>query len=258
MLLVIDVGNTNTVFGIYDEDKLLHIFRMTTQQKSTSDEICLFIHKMFEMEGLDKDDIRDVVIASVVPQIMYSLEHAIRKFFDMRPIVIDSNCDFGIRVLIDNPAQLGADRLVNAFAAKELFGGPAILIDFGTATTFCAVSTDGDYVGGAIAPGVKISVEALYKNTAKLPRIELIHHDNVIGKNTIASMQTGVLFGYCGSVEYITNRMKKELGGNAMVIATGGLARMIAKETDCIDKICPTLTLDGLKLYYDKTKGERA
>ena len=252
MLFVIDVGNTNTVYGIYDGDTLLGTWRMTTQHSTTSDEIGLFFLKILEYEKIDPAKITATIISSVVPQVMYSLEHAIRKYLGHRPIVVDSNVDLGIRIKMPNPAEVGADRLVNAAAAHHLYSTGVIIIDFGTATTFCAVSSAGEYLGGVISPGVKISMEALYTNTAKLPRIEITRPEHIIGNGTIPAMQSGVLFSYVGGVEYIVRGMKKEMGESVKVIATGGLARMIAKETDVIDEVNPLLTLEGLRYLYHK------
>jgi len=250
LILVIDVGNTNMVFGVYENDELKASWRKATLKNITSDEIGLFILSMFQLENISHHNISGVIISSVVPPIMYSLEHAIRKYLDHDPIIVDSRLDFGIKIKVDNPKEVGADRLVNAYAAYNLYGGPLIIVDFGTATTFCGVSGNCEYLGGAICPGVKISLEALYQNTAKLPRIEIAKPKKMIGSNTVESMQSGVLFSYVGGVDYIVNGFKKELGENAKTIATGGLARMIAKESKTIDITNSRLTLDGLNMIY--------
>jgi type III pantothenate kinase len=202
------------------------------------------------IRGIKKEDIEGVIVCSVVPQIMYSLERACRDYFGKMPILVDRKTDLDMRVLIDNPAELGADRLVNAFAAREIYGGPLIIVDFGTATTFCAVSREGDYLGGAICPGIKISIDALFSNTSKLPRIEIAKPENVIGKTTEQSMQSGVLFGYVGQVLYLVNKFKDELGADTKAIGTGGLARMISDEADVFHDINPHLTLEGLRRIY--------
>lgn len=253
MVLVIDVGNTNIGFGIYKDDELIANWRMATEKNRTADEIGLYFMQMFAHEWINKGDISGVVISSVVPPVMYSIEHAIRKYIQNDYTIVSSQTDLGIKININNPREVGADRLVNAVAAYNLYGGPVIIVDFGTATTFCAINKKGEYLGGAICPGVKISVEALYQNTAKLPRIELIKPSSVIGRDTVSSMQSGVIYGYVGQVEYIVNKMKDILGGgNIRVIATGGLARLIAEETKAIDVIDSLLTLKGLNIIYKR------
>jgi len=196
-----------------------------------------------------------VIIASVVPPIMYSLEHAIRKYFKLEPIIIGPGIKTGINIKYENPREVGADRIVNAVAAFEIYGGPLIIVDFGTATTFCAITSKGEYLGGVICPGIKVSAEALFQKTAKLPRIDLVKPDSVIGRNTVASMQSGIIYGYVGQVDYIIKRMKREMKEeNIKVIATGGLARLIASESETIDDINRLLTLEGLRIIYDKNR----
>ncbi len=254
MLLVIDAGNTNIVFGIYDDrEQLLATWRMATQQNKTADEFGLFLLELMRHWGMKKEQITDVIIASVVPSIMYPLEHCMRKYLGKNALVVSNKMDLGITIQMDQPQEVGADRLVNAAVAYALYGGPIIIIDFGTATTFCAVTKEGAYIGGAICPGVKVSVNALYQNAAKLPLIELVQPRNVIGSNTVEAMQSGVILGYTGQVEYLTRRFKEEIG-DAKVIATGGLARMIASDTDTIDVVDPQLTLKGLHMLYHKNK----
>lgn len=250
MHLVIDVGNTNTVFGIYDSDKLTATWRMATSRNCTSDEIGLFFLNMMNLENIRREEIEGTIISSVVPPVMYSLEHSIRKYLGHRPIIVSADMDFGIKIAYPNPREIGADRLVNAYAAYKLYGGPLIIVDFGTATTFCAISEKGEYLGGAICPGVKISLEALYHNTAKLPRIEIAKPEKIIGSSTVGAMQSGTFFSYVGGVDYMVNGFKKELGGKATTVATGGLARMISESTDTIDIINSRLTLDGLNMLY--------
>jgi len=199
--------------------------------------------------------IEAVVIASVVPPIMYSLEHAIRKYFKLEPMVVGPGIKTGINIKYENPREVGADRIINAVAALELYGGPLIIVDFGTATTFCAVSSKGEYLGGVICPGIKISAEALFQKTAKLPKIDLVKPETVIGRNTVSSMQSGIIYGYVGEVDYIVRRMKKEMkDDNIKVIATGGLARLIASESETIDEINGLLTLEGLRIIYERNK----
>jgi len=253
MVLVIDVGNTNMVFGVFDGGKLVGTFRIATASDRTADELGMFITNMFIYEGISKDLIGGVVISSVVPPVMYSLRHAVRKYFNIQPILVDNKTPLGIKILIDNPSEIGADRIVNAVAAHTLYGGPLIVIDFGTATTFCAISPEGDYLGGVICPGVKIALESLYQNTAKLPRVDLEKPPSVLGKNTVNSMRSGILYGYVGQVEYLVKRLKTEIGTpDVKVVATGGLARMIANETTAIDTINPLLTLEGLNIIYTR------
>ncbi len=253
MLLVIDAGNTNIVFGVYDGEHLVATWRMATQQNKTADEFGLFLLELMRHWGMEKEQITDVIIASVVPSIMYPLEHCMRKYLGKNALVVTNEMDLGITIQMDQPQEVGADRLVNAAVAYALYGGPIIIIDFGTATTFCAVTKEGAYIGGAICPGVKVSVNALYQNAAKLPLIELVQPGKVIGSNTVEAMQSGVILGYTGQVEYLTRRFKEEIG-DAKVIATGGLARMIASDTDTIDVVDPQLTLKGLHMLYHKNK----
>lgn len=255
MILVIDVGNTNTVFGVYDGKKLLNHWRMETSKGKTSDEYGMFIVSLLSYEKIDVGKIEAVVIASVVPPIMYSLEHAIRKYFKLEPMVVGTGIKTGINIKYENPREVGADRIINAVAALELYGGPLIIVDFGTATTFCAVSSKGEYLGGVICPGIKISAEALFQKTAKLPKIDLVKPETVIGRNTVSSMQSGIIYGYVGEVDYIVRRMKKEMKeDNIKVIATGGLARLIASESETIDEINGLLTLEGLRIIYERNK----
>lgn len=252
MLLVIDVGNTNSVFGVYRGDKLVTSWRVATRKENTSDEIGMFMMNYLAQQGIPSSEIEAVMISSVVPPVMYSLEHAVRKFLGLHPLVVGPGVKTGINIRCDNPKEVGADRIVNAVAGLHKYGGPLILIDFGTATTFCAVTKEGDYLGGVISAGIKISMEALFEHAAKLPRIEISNPGRVIGKTTIGSMQSGAVYGYAGSVDRIVSLMKEEMGGGDIkVIATGGLARLIAEEAKSIDLIDQQLTLLGLKLIYE-------
>lgn len=254
MILAIDVGNTNTCMGIFDGDKLVSNWRIVTVADRTADEVGLLMLQFFSFTGISRQDICDVIISSVVPPVMYSLNLAAEKYLGKVPITVSEKTVTGINNLYDNPREVGADRIVNAVAALKLYGGPVIIVDFGTATTFCAVTEKGDYLGGIICAGIKISMDALFAKAAKLPRVDIAVPENVIGKNTVESMQAGAVFGFAGQVDYIVKKMKKELGGNAKVIATGGLAHMIAKETKSIDVINEMLTLQGLKFIYDMNK----
>lgn len=255
MLLVIDIGNTNIVMGVYKDSKLVTFCRAETNKDKTADEIGMFIIQFLQYEQIQIKEIEDVIVSTVVPPIMYSFQRAIRKYLKLEPIIVGPGIKTGINIKYDNPKEVGADRIVNAVAAYEIYGGPVIIVDFGTAITFCAISKNADYIGGVICPGIKISVEALFQRAAKLPRIEISKPKNVIGKNTIASMQAGIIFGYAGMVDNIVNKIKKEMNElNAKVIATGGLARIIAEESKTIQKIDPFLTLEGLRIIYNKNK----
>ncbi len=253
MLFVIDVGNTNIVAGFYEKETLISSFRMATDKNKSSDEIGLFFSQLLNFEGIDKEEIDDVIISSVVPPIMHTLENAIKKYIGKTPIVVNSSLDLGINILYDDPKEVGADRIVNGVAVDKIYGGPAIIIDFGTATTFCVIDGSSNYLGGVIYPGLKISMDALVEKTSKLPRIEIIRPEKVIGTNTIQSMQSGIVFGYAGMVDAIVSRIKKETGAPEMqVIATGGLSTLIAKESETIKTIDKNLTIKGLKLIYDR------
>ena len=257
MLLAFDVGNTNIVLGVYKDKELLNYWRIATDKSKTSDEYGMLIHQLFQYEGLKLEEVEDVIISSVVPPLMYSLQHMSINYCKKEAIVVGPGIKTGMNIKIDNPKQVGADRVVNAVAAFEQYGGPLIIVDFGTATTFCAVSEKGEYLGGSISPGIKISSEALFQNAAKLPRVELIKPGTVIGKNTVAGMQAGIIYGYVGLVDYIVKRMKAELGDHlkTKVIATGGLAGLIASESETIDEVNRFLTLDGLRIIYERNKG---
>ncbi|AEB74850.1 putative transcriptional acitvator, Baf family [Clostridium botulinum BKT015925] len=258
MLFVLDAGNTNIVLGIYKGEELVLECRLGTDAKRTADEYGIQVLELLSHNNIDPKDIEGVIISSVVPNIMYSIEHMIRKYFNVEPIVVGPGVKTGINIKYDNPKSVGADRIVNAVAAHELFKKPLIIIDFGTATTYCAVTKKGDYLGGAICPGIKISAAALFEKAAKLPRIELIKPSHVICKNTVTSMQAGIVYGYIGQVDYIVSKIKQEMielgEGEPYVIATGGFATLISEDSTTIDKVCPFLTLEGLKIIYEKNK----
>ncbi|KAB3533285.1 type III pantothenate kinase [Alkaliphilus pronyensis] len=259
MILVFDVGNTNIVIGVYKSDELIDSWRIATDKDKTSDEYSMMIHYFFQYSNIDLKLVKDVIISSVVPNIMYSLEHAIRKLLNIEPLIVGPGVKTGMNIRYDNPKQVGADRIVNAVAAFEKYGGPLIIVDFGTATTFCAVSQNGDYLGGTISPGIKISSDALFQRAAKLPRVELIKPGKVICKNTNNSIQSGIIYGYVGLVEYIVKKMIQELGGkNVKVVATGGLSSLIASEANYIHIVDKLLTLDGLRIIYNRNKEERS
>ena len=253
MILVMDVGNTNIVLGIYEGKTLIQNWRMSTDKNKTSDEYGMFLTALIKNVGIDTSSIDSVIISSVVPPIIYTLQNAFRKYFNTSPIIIGPGIKTGINIKYDNPKEVGADRIVNAVAGFELYKSALIIIDFGTATTFCSVSAKGEYTGGVICPGIKISADALFNNTAKLPRIELIKPETIIGKNTVSSIQSGIIFGYVGMVDYIVNKMKTEMNEEQIkVIAVGGFAKLIASESDTIDEVNPLLTLEGLRIIYEK------
>ncbi|SCK04111.1 Type III pantothenate kinase [uncultured Clostridium sp.] len=258
MILLVDVGNTNIVIGIYEDNKYIASWRLSTDIKKTSDEYSIQLMQLFTQNGLDPKQVKGIIISSVVPNIMHSLENMVRKSFDIEPIVVGPGIKTGINIKYDNPKEVGADRIVNAVAANELYNRDLIIIDFGTATTYCALTKEGNYLGGCISPGIKIASDALFERAAKLPRIELEVPKNIICKNTITSMQAGILYGYIGQVEYIVKNTKEEMKrlglGEPFVIATGGLANTIARHTDVIDEVKGDLTLEGLRIIYEKNK----
>ncbi len=248
MLLAIDVGNTHIMLGVYREDKILVYWRIATHRDSTEDELGMVVKNLLQNSDLRLSDISAIAISSVVPPLMYSLERMSQKYFNLEPLIIGPGIKTGLNIVTDNPREVGADRIVNAVAALNLYGGPLIIVDFGTATTFCAVSEAGDYLGGIIAPGIGISLEALFDRAAKLPRVEIIRPAKVIGKDTITSMQSGIVFGYVGQVDGIVRRMIAELGNKPKIIATGGFASLIARESETICTVNPLLTLEGLRI----------
>lgn len=260
MLLVFDVGNTNIVLGAFQGKELIQSFRIGTDKNKTSDEYGVIIRQLFENEGIDLAKIGKVIISSVVPEVMHTLENFTLKYCKTTPMIVGPGVKTGINIKYENPQQVGADRIVNAVAGLEQYGGPLILIDFGTATTFCAVTKKGEYLGGTIAPGIVISSEALFQRASKLPRVEITRPKGVIGKNTVWAMQSGMVFGYAGLVENIVNIMRsemEELGEtNIKVVATGGLASLICAETKVVDVVDKTLTLEGLRIIHERNKEE--
>lgn len=257
MLLGLDAGNTNITLGVFQDEKIISTFRMTTKIARTSDEYGIFICDLLEHNNICIGDIHAVIIASVVPDIMYSLNSAIIKYFHMDPIIVGPGVRTGIKIVTENPRQIGADRIVDAVAAYEIYGGPVIVVDFGTATTYDLVLEDGTLAAGVTAPGIQTSAKALWEAAAKLPKIEIIKPKTILAKETISSMQAGLVYGYIGQSEYIINRIKKESGlANVKVVATGGLGKIIADETDVIDIYDQMLTLHGLALVYKKCKNK--
>lgn len=254
MLLVIDVGNSNIVLGVYDGNKLIKSWRLTTQRTQTADEYGNRICSLFSYSGLNYKAVDAIAISSVVPPVMPTLEEMAHSYFNVEPLVVGPGVKTGMPILYDNPREIGADRVVNAIAGFELYGGPLIIVDFGTATTFCVISQKGEYLGGAITAGLGIATEALFQRAAKLPKIELVKPKKVIGRNTVTSMQSGLIYGYIGQVDEIVTRIKKEIEKDAYVVATGGMADIIANESRTINKVDPFLTLEGLRIVYNRNK----
>ena len=261
MLLAFDVGNTNIVLGVFKGKKLIQNWRMETDKDKSADEYGMLINQLFKYHNLNTADVKDVIISTVVPSISYTLQHLSIKYFNIRAIEVGPGIKTGMVIKYDNPKQVGADRIVNAVAAYHKYGGPLIVIDFGTATTFCCITEKCEYIGGTIAPGIKISSDALFEKTAKLPRVELIAPGHVICRNTIESMQSGLVYGHMGVADYIIRKMKEDdhnmTGGDAnkvTVVATGGLATMISHGVDSIDHVDRLLTLEGLQIIYEKNK----
>ncbi len=260
MLLTFDVGNTNIVVGVFDGEKLIQNWRFGTDSNKSADEYGMMLSQLFAHEGIKLSEIEDIIISTVVPSSLFSLQHASIKYFNKTPIVVDSLVETGLVIKYDNPSQVGADRIVNAVGARGKYDGALIIIDFGTATTFCAVTDKGEYLGGAISPGLLISSHALFEKTAKLPKVELDYTENAICKETSESIKSGVVLGHMGAVEYIVKKMRKELEAHVgsetkiNVIATGGTANLVAKGVDCIDHVDKMLTLEGLRIIYEMNK----
>ena len=251
MLMAIDIGNTNISLGVYQEGKLGPRWRVSTDHQRMPDEYGLQLDGLLKHVDLRPEDITGVCLASVVPQLTGIFLQACQEYLQLDPLVVDAGVKTGVRILYETPKSVGADRIVDAAAVQHLYGGPACVVDFGTGTTFDAISAAGDYLGGAIAPGIGIAADALFRRAAKLPRVELNTPPSVIGKNTPHAMQSGLIYGYVGLVEGIVARFKQELGPEMKVIATGGLTEIIARETEVIDIVAPWLTLDGLQLIWD-------
>ncbi|MCR4693767.1 MAG: type III pantothenate kinase [Pseudobutyrivibrio sp.] len=255
MLLAIDVGNTNITLGVFDGEELLGNFRVTTKINRTSDEFGVVFKDILRANDLDFAKVEDVIIASVVPAVMHSLTSSIIKYFNITPVIVEAGIKTGIRIATENPKQIGADRIVDAAGAFELYGGPVIVIDYGTATTYDLVDGTGAFMAGVTAPGIRISAKALWQDAAKLPEIEIKKPEKILAKETISSMQAGLVYGQIGQTEYIVKHMIEESGfENVKVVATGGLGNLISSETACIDIYNPNLTLYGMKFIYDKQK----
>lgn len=263
VLLAIDVGNSNVSLGVFAARpggfRLVHHWRMATHREQTSDEVAVILRSLFEpAEGIAAADVTHAIIASVVPPLLPIWERVCVKLFGSAPLVVGPGMRTGMPVRYENPHEVGADRIVNSVAALELMGAPVVVVDFGTATTFDCVSSRGEYVGGAIFPGIHIAMEALFERTSMLHRVEVARPRSVIGKTTTAALQSGLLYGYAGMVEAMVARIRAELGGPAPVLATGGLAQRIASETQCIERVEPFLTLEGLRILFEKNQPLRA
>lgn len=255
MMLAVDIGNTNIVLGVYRGRELLHHFRLSTARQSTVDEYGVLIHNLFTMSNISVNQVEGVIISSVVPPLVQVIVEMCVKYIGKEPLLVGPGIKTGLNLRYENPREVGADRIVNAVAAIEQYKCPLVVVDFGTATTFDCIDAGANYLGGAIVPGLVISTEALYQRASKLPRIELEKPKKVIGRNTVHAMQAGIIFGYAGQVEGIVRRIKQEMNVPVLkVIATGGLAPLIAGETECIDEVNPMLTLEGLRIIYDRNK----
>lgn len=254
MLLAIDIGNTNVVLGVLQGAELVHTWRLGTQRHYTSDECSAILRSLFELAELDSREVDAAIISCVVPPLLPIFERTCTKTFRCQPLVIGPGMRSGMPIRVDNPPEVGADRLVNAVAAFDLLGAPCIAIDFGTALTFDCVSRAGEFVGGAILPGLLISLEALVERASKLSSVEIVRPPHVIGRNTAHMLQSGMMYGYAGMIDSMVERIRAELGTDAQVVATGGLAHLIAAETKCIERVEPFLTLEGLRLIYERNR----
>lgn len=254
MLVVVDVGNTNITLGVYNEEELIANFRLTTKLQRTSDEFGIALFSFFQTKNINPQDVEDVLISSVVPKIMHSLTNAIRKYFNIEPIIVGPGIKTGISIKTENPKELGADRIVDIAAAYHIYGGPTLVIDFGTATTYDYVNELGEFEFGVTSPGIEICAQALWTQAAKLPEIEIKKPESIVCRNTITSMQGGLVYGYIGQTEYIIKKVKEAVGKDIKVVATGGLGRIIYNETDMIDVYDPDLAFKGMKVIYHKNK----
>lgn len=256
MLLAVDIGNTNITFGVIKDKEIITTFRMTTKFPRTSDEYGIAIRELLSVRNIDYKTIDDVIISSVVPNIMHSFKNAFIKYFEKRPIIVGPGVKTGIKLPVPNPAEIGADRIVDAVGAYYIYGGPVIVIDFGTATTYDFISEDASFLAGITSPGIRICAKALWEDAAKLPEIEIKKPDSIMAKETITSMQAGLVYGYIGQTEYIIKKIKEESGVTGIkTVATGGLGKLISDETDYIDIYDMDLTMHGLRIIYEKTKG---
>lgn len=255
MILVIDVGNTNMTMGVYDGEELKATFRIMSKSPRTSDEYGVLITQLLQNRGIDPASLEGSIVASVVPDVMHSLLGALRRYTNTKPMQVGPGIKTGIRIITEDPRAIGADRIVDAVAAYEKYGGPVLVLDFGTATTYDLITEAGEFAAGITAPGIRISSEALWTKAAKLPNIEIKKPKSILAQETISSMQAGLVYGQIGQTEYIIKTVKEESGiANLKVVATGGLGRLIADETDSIDIYDSSLTLDGLRIIYDKNR----
>ncbi len=250
MLLAIDIGNTNVTMGVFRDDNLVATWRMATDTHRLPDEYALLIRSLLPLKGVQPEEIESIVICSVVPPLTQVFEELSAAYFDCPPLVVGTGTRTGVRILYENPRDVGADRVADAAAAYELYGGPVIVVDFGTATVFDAISRDGDYLGGAIASGINLTAEALYQRTSQLRRVELVAPKSAIGRNTATAIQSGILFGHVGMVEAMVGRFKREIGDETRVVATGGMASLVHRETDIFDEVNLDLTLIGLRIIH--------
>jgi type III pantothenate kinase len=257
MLLAVDVGNTNISFGVFDGEELIHHMRTESARSRTADEYAVLLSQMLALRGVDRHRIDGAIVASVVPPLTDTIVKLVSQTFGVKPLSVGPGIKTGIKILYESPREVGADRIVNAVAAYAWAKGGVIVVDFGTATTFDCVTPDGDYLGGVITPGIEISAEALFTRASRLHRVELARPDRVVGKNPVGSMQSGIVFGYAGLVDGLCKRLKDELGYPCRVIATGGLARLIAPETESIEHVDGHLTLTGLRLIYERNSASR-
>jgi len=255
MLLAVDIGNTSITLGVFDGEKLRATWHVATGVHRLPDEYASLLLSLLRHQGLETADVKAVALCSVVPPLISTFEELFKRYFNIEPLVVGAGVKTGVSIRMDNPREVGADRIADAAAAHHLYGGPVIVIDLGTATTFGIISKEGDYIGGIIATGIATAAEALFTRTAQLPRVELAPPKHIIGTNTVAAIQSGIIYGYASLVEGILERIHKELGGRFKVVATGGYAELIAKVTDTIDVVNPDLTLIGLRLIYQMNKG---
>ncbi|MBQ9866573.1 MAG: type III pantothenate kinase [Lachnospiraceae bacterium] len=255
MLLVVDVGNTNITFGLYNKKELSGSFRLMTGTPRTSDEYGAAILEMLKYYKVAPGKVEGVIISSVVPNVMHSLTGAIERFLEIHPLIVGPGLKTGIHIITENPKEIGPDRIVDAVGAFEKYGGPVLVMDFGTATTYDLINEKGEFIAGITAPGIKISAKALWEDTAKLPEVEIKKPDSILAQNTVTSMQAGLVYGQIGQTEYIVNKVREEAGlSNMKVVATGGLGSIIADETEAIEVYDRTLTLEGLRIIYEKNK----
>ena len=258
MLLAIDVGNTNIVLGVFDGDRLVESWRLATLRERTSDEIGIWVAQLFEHRALDATKVTGVVMGSVVPPLTGTFMTMAQRYFALTPLNVDSSVDTGMPILYEHPSEVGADRILNGVAAYQRYGrqppSPLIVVDFGTATTFDAISARGEYLGGLICPGIQISADALFQRAARLPRVDVRKPCEVIGRTTVGAIESGLYYGYVGLVDGLVRRMRKELGTNAVCVATGGLAGVIAPEVDLIEHVDPDLTLQGLRMVWERNR----